>query len=48
MEVTIRKINELRGIAREHKDVFYYEALGQIKEFIVVENYQNLYKLCKN
>ncbi len=48
MKSTLNQIENLRKKAKERNDMFYYEALGQIKEFVVEENYQALYKVCNN
>ncbi len=48
-EIMIRQIDRLRKIAKERKHIFYYEALGQIRELIFVGHYEDLYKTpCKN
>lgn len=48
-EILLRQIDELRKIAKERKDTFYYEALGQMRELIVVKNYEDLHKdPCEN
>ncbi len=48
MKATIRQIEFFRKIAKNREDAFYYEALGQIKDFIVLDNYEDLYKICEN
>ena len=48
MKSTLTQIENLRKKAKERNDMFYYEALGQIKDFVVLDNYEDLYKMCEN
>ncbi len=48
-EILLRQIDKLRDVAKERKDIFYYEALGQIRELIVIKNHEDLHKIpCDN
>ena len=49
MDTTLKHIDRLLDHIENREDVFYYEAIKQIKDFIVVEkHYRDLYVFSLN